>query len=131
MHTAVWPMREVVTRAFRKSGSSTRVGGRPFLIIASRGETIPDNHLVPTFYKLTLGRCSHKNSLTVVMGVFHRLYLMYRHPHECLHNLQLTSGCVLPMRSLLETKSVCLSSCALDFCLHFQETFSMRTTICW
>jgi hypothetical protein len=29
------PMREVVTRAFRKSGSSTRAGGRPFLIIAS------------------------------------------------------------------------------------------------
>ncbi len=35
MHTAVCPMREVVTRAFRKSGSSTRAGGRPFLIIPS------------------------------------------------------------------------------------------------
>ena len=37
-HTSVCPMREVVTRAFRKSGSSTRAGGRQFLIIASRGE---------------------------------------------------------------------------------------------
>ena len=35
MHTDVWPMREVVTRDFRKSGSSTRAGARPFLIIAS------------------------------------------------------------------------------------------------
>jgi hypothetical protein len=50
IHTAVWPIREVVTRTFRKSGSSTRVGGRPFLIITSRDETIPDNHLAPTFY---------------------------------------------------------------------------------
>ncbi len=65
MHTVVWPIREVVTRAFRKRGSSTRVGGRPFLIIASWGETIPDNHLTPTFYKLSLGRCSHQNSLSV------------------------------------------------------------------
>ncbi len=131
MHTVVWPMREVVTRTFRKSGSSTRAGGRPFLIIVSRGETIPDNRLTPTFYKLTLGRCSHQNSLPVAMGAFHRHYLLYRHPHECLHNLQLTSGCVLSMHSFLETKSVCRSSCAPDFCLHFQETFSMRTTRCW
>ena len=35
MHTAVWPIREVVTRAFRKSGLSTRAGERPHLIIAS------------------------------------------------------------------------------------------------
>jgi hypothetical protein len=54
-----------VTRVFRKSGSSTRAGGRPFLIIASRGETIPDNLLAPTFYKLSLGRCSHQNSRPV------------------------------------------------------------------
>jgi hypothetical protein len=30
-------MREVVTRVFRKSGSSTRAGGRPFLIITREG----------------------------------------------------------------------------------------------
>jgi hypothetical protein len=34
-------------------------------IIASRGETIPDNRLTPTFYKLSLGRCSHQKSLSV------------------------------------------------------------------
>ena len=33
MKTTVWPMREVMTRAFRKSGSTTRAWGRPFLII--------------------------------------------------------------------------------------------------
>ncbi len=35
MYTAVCPMREVLTRAFRERGSSTRAGGRPFLIIVS------------------------------------------------------------------------------------------------
>ncbi len=34
-------------------------------IITSRGETIPDNRLAPTFYKLSLGRCSHQKSLSV------------------------------------------------------------------
>ena len=65
MHTVVCPIRVVVTRVFRKSGSSTRAGGRPFLIIAWRVETIPDNHLAPTFYKISLGPCSHQNSLSV------------------------------------------------------------------
>ncbi len=35
MHTDVWPMWEVVTRDLRKRGSSTRTGGRPFLIMSS------------------------------------------------------------------------------------------------
>jgi hypothetical protein len=34
-------------------------------IIDSRGETIPDNRLAPTFYKLSLGRCSHQKRLPV------------------------------------------------------------------
>jgi hypothetical protein len=49
------------------------------------------------------------------MGTFHRYYLLYRHPQECLYNLQLTSGCVLPMHSLLQAKSVCHSPCDPDF----------------
>jgi hypothetical protein len=35
IHTADCPIRSVVTRVFRKRGSSTREGLRPFLIIAS------------------------------------------------------------------------------------------------
>jgi hypothetical protein len=35
IHTDVWPMWEVVTRDLRKRGSSTRTGGRPFLIMSS------------------------------------------------------------------------------------------------
>ncbi len=111
------PMREVVTRAFRKINKSWR-------------KTIPDNHLVPTFYKLSLGRCPHQYSLPVAeTWTHHRHYLLYRHAQECLHNLQPKSGCVLPMHSLLQAKFF-VASCA-DVFLHFQKTVPMRTTRRW
>ena len=45
------------------------------------------------------------------MGAFHRHYLLQRHPQECLYNLQPTTGSVLPMQPLLQSKYFCHSPC--------------------
>jgi hypothetical protein len=50
-----------------------------------------------------------------MMGAFHRNYLLQRDPQECRHNLPPTTGSVLPMHALLQTKSFCRSSCASGF----------------
>ena len=102
MHTVVWLIREVVTRVFRKSGSSTSAGGRPFLIITSLQHSTNSEWvgvLVNTVCPLSR----------------HQHYLLERDPQECFHNLQPTTGSVLTIHPLLDAKSFCHSPCGCGF----------------
>ena len=71
-------------------------GGRPFLIITSLQHSTNSEWvgvLVNTVCPLSR----------------HQHYLLERDPQECFHNLQPTTGSVLPMQPLLEAKSFCHS----------------------
>ena len=115
--------------------------------------TIPDKCLTPTFYKLSLGRCRVVWFIVIQKFLWSKLlgYTTY-YAHQdsltvaetwafcigitCCNEIHRsvgipTSGYVLPMQSLLEAKSFVVHHVRADFWLHFQKTFSMRTTRCW
>ena len=96
-------------------------------------KTIPDNRLAPTFYKLNLGRCLHQYRLPVA--------------ETWAFSIGITSSCEIQRIVCTTSNRNQLAFCRCcrflkqsvfvarhvraDFCLHFQETFSMRTARCW
>ena len=103
------------------------------IINKSWRKTIPDNRLAPTFYKLSLGRCLHQHRLPV--SETWALSIGITSCSEIQRSVCTTSNrnqlafcrcCRFLKQSVFVARHV-----RADLCLHFQETFSMRTARCW